>query len=798
MEPQNISEDSGEKILVKTEPQEDMKDYAEDTMNELLAIYGYEKVDEGMTRELHLNHFKEDEAQERETKSETPDDVISIKQEADDGLNDIKPPPGCSNNQYSGPNSPTLDDHSNNSGTAVSTSWECSDGENTASEFEIVCAWCQHFGFKRYTLNTATESKAFCSEKCFAACRRAYFKRSKMCYWCRHIRHTKEYIDFQDGERKLQFCSEKCLNQYKMDAFCHETHVLGSSSMESSSGADPGGSEQGGAAAGNSSDEIERGAERGEGNMLLSVAVDSSPQSHSLGNGLQPAAAGSEKQLPMAFIQTTKSKQHSNRTIIGVQHVAIAPKVTSASPRQKGGTLTATSPNAFSSRVSPSNPPAGQVYGLQTMFQPGVGNSQLVARPPVVVRGTHWPPVVRQVPGYAIPRQQHPVSQVPQLGLPVTSPSYVKPSASTTSSSVFPQKLPDLNSYESSQPPRASSSHLLPPVTVMVPQPIFIPVPFPIPIPIPVPVDKFHAMRAAMAAGRRSPNKANSSTCTSPGFEENTASSSSTQTPGVTSSSLDFSRYPHTLFNESLLHKQAEPNLLSTTTGSKHFQGLLQQGDSMNYARTNEPSSYTDRRHKAWQPLFKYKMLQRSASMDLSLARPSEESTSKSVHRVPRMERDPDCHSQSSNNISTHRESSLRSDEHTHLSGESSAKVREALRCHLTKRLSQSALNLTEVGRAPSLQDDLRRCQSLSRLRYTEPNHMDKLPELTDGYSSPSYCSSTSSNTQRSCRNQAGKEEGYEDEQPSPQTGESHALVIESEDEDSKEPESKRQCLNHI
>ncbi len=41
----------------------------------------------------------------------------------------------------------------------------------------------------------------------------------------KHIRHTKEYLDFGAGERRLQFCSAKCLNQYKMDIFYKETQA---------------------------------------------------------------------------------------------------------------------------------------------------------------------------------------------------------------------------------------------------------------------------------------------------------------------------------------------------------------------------------------------------------------------------------------------------------------------------------------------------------------------------------------------------------------------------------------------
>lgn len=78
---------------------------------------------------------------------------------------------------------------------------------------------------KLFTLKTPNGCKAFCSELCFTQCRRASFKKNKICDWCKHVRHTVNYVDFQDGEQQLQFCSDKCLNQYKMNIFCKETQA---------------------------------------------------------------------------------------------------------------------------------------------------------------------------------------------------------------------------------------------------------------------------------------------------------------------------------------------------------------------------------------------------------------------------------------------------------------------------------------------------------------------------------------------------------------------------------------------
>lgn len=53
-----------------------------------------------------------------------------------------------------------------------------------------------------------------------------------MCDWCKHVRHTKEYLDFGSGEERLQFCSTKCLNQYKMDVFYREARAALNSSKD--------------------------------------------------------------------------------------------------------------------------------------------------------------------------------------------------------------------------------------------------------------------------------------------------------------------------------------------------------------------------------------------------------------------------------------------------------------------------------------------------------------------------------------------------------------------------------------
>lgn len=74
---------------------------------------------------------------------------------------------------------------------------------------QITCGWCDKtLTAKAFTFRTAESDneKVFCSEQCFSQYRRANFKRNKTCDWCRHLRHTVNCVDFQDGAHQLQFC----------------------------------------------------------------------------------------------------------------------------------------------------------------------------------------------------------------------------------------------------------------------------------------------------------------------------------------------------------------------------------------------------------------------------------------------------------------------------------------------------------------------------------------------------------------------------------------------------------------
>ncbi|XP_015906916.2 sine oculis-binding protein homolog isoform X1 [Parasteatoda tepidariorum] len=225
---------------VKREPDEDFKCYAETTMNEILGWYGFEKVDSRDTQGLNLTHFASNNSSAAGNNSSNGVSPPSSAMEGSDASEDVPSHPGGldeSSRLRSDSMSPNPDASSTASDevarqhqqmvSALSNITKhpgAPDSPNLPPGY-IVCAWCQKVGVKLFTLKTPNGSKAFCSELCFTQCRRASFKKNKICDWCKHVRHTVNYVDFQDGEQQLQFCSDKCLNQYKMNIFCKETQA---------------------------------------------------------------------------------------------------------------------------------------------------------------------------------------------------------------------------------------------------------------------------------------------------------------------------------------------------------------------------------------------------------------------------------------------------------------------------------------------------------------------------------------------------------------------------------------------
>ncbi|XP_055386803.1 sine oculis-binding protein homolog A [Condylostylus longicornis] len=188
-------------VKIKKElPTDEINDFAETAMNEVLGWYGYDNVDR-----LDLS-----------TKASRL--MIASLQNSNNNRNELLN--GSKNNSIR--EDSTTPDH--DSSREDDSKSPCS--TKTNEKIEITCGWCHRIvpdsspEFLR-----APDGPRYCSEACFAQSRRASFKRAKQCDWCRHIRHAVSYVDFQDGASQLQFCSDKCLNQYKMQIFCKETQA---------------------------------------------------------------------------------------------------------------------------------------------------------------------------------------------------------------------------------------------------------------------------------------------------------------------------------------------------------------------------------------------------------------------------------------------------------------------------------------------------------------------------------------------------------------------------------------------
>ncbi|XP_078036781.1 sine oculis-binding protein [Augochlora pura] len=221
----------------------EIQEYAAITMSELLGWYGYNKVDSDCTRSLNLDHFSSLPRATNNQLLQMKSNFISSKEKPKSPLPLITP-----NLPGNGPTAP-LQYAANNlaaaSGqipsTPLSLKKETIDYTNNVpyNNFsssictgDAFCSWCGRITetcksgrTNSHSCNSINALGHFCSEACFTAGKRAVFKRTKTCNWCRHIKNPISYVDVQDGESQLQFCSDKCLNQYKMNIFCHETQT---------------------------------------------------------------------------------------------------------------------------------------------------------------------------------------------------------------------------------------------------------------------------------------------------------------------------------------------------------------------------------------------------------------------------------------------------------------------------------------------------------------------------------------------------------------------------------------------
>ncbi|XP_052873139.1 sine oculis-binding protein homolog B [Anopheles cruzii] len=214
-----------------------IKELAETAMNDILGWYGYDSVDR---LELPANSLASSSRGTHDEEPPTPrlhanSDALSTtmtspgspssKPHATDGSNLLAKAKHQQQQQVQaqvahGESSTSEKDSSRESSKSPMMMMKILDKP------EQICQWCRKVIPAHQTgILGTTEGMIFCTEACFSQSRRASFKRAKTCDWCRHVRHAVSYVDFQDGASQLQFCSDKCLNQYKMQIFCNETQA---------------------------------------------------------------------------------------------------------------------------------------------------------------------------------------------------------------------------------------------------------------------------------------------------------------------------------------------------------------------------------------------------------------------------------------------------------------------------------------------------------------------------------------------------------------------------------------------
>lgn len=515
---------------VKREINEEMKSFAENTMNELLGWYGYDKVElrdsDQMDIEMpqHISVLKENSLPKLPCSSEgggesSPDGGANSSHSQPANRNGLEGATATSSSA-SGPRE--------HSGLPIIMPMVPPPlikppTDEDASNVQIMCAWCQKVGVKRYSLSMGSELKSFCSEKCFAACRRAYFKRNKalrdedglggkipqqhsfaqdtprlvfktnsdvlVCDWCKHIRHTKEYLDFGAGERRLQFCSAKCLNQYKMDIFYKETQA-----------ALPGGlCNPGHSSVGDSKTDC------GGGMQLLTPESWGSPLTDLRRKAPSPGGPPSSSVLGT----TTSSVTSPSDSSAVCSPSSSSAKIPTPRPHE--------SPTLAPPPVPSLHPPVGVPSGSPPMVMTPRGPMPLPLfmehqmmqqiRPPFL-RPSHpgGPNSPLSIPGIGPPpppRTLGPASS--PMHRPLLSP-HVHPGSNPNPGMMPPHPgipmtglppFPPVNMMHNGPiplPPMMnfgvpSLAPLVPPPTLLVPYPVIVPLPVPIPIPIPIPLN---------------------------------------------------------------------------------------------------------------------------------------------------------------------------------------------------------------------------------------------------------------------------------------------------------------------
>ncbi|XP_077294476.1 sine oculis-binding protein isoform X2 [Arctopsyche grandis] len=365
------------------------------------------------------------------------------------------------------------------------------------------CSWCKNQIPPETNALSQSVGDRYCSELCFSQSRRATFKRAKTCDWCRHVRHTVSYVDFQDGATQLQFCSDKCLNQYKMHIFCRETqahldlnpHLVNVNSSSSASLITPDLWMKN-----CKSRSVSPTSDRSISPVTESANLPLSPKTATVVSPTVTTSPqiGNKQQLPVISVapnsKLMKSKCLDERTIVQStsesrrEHRIMKANAKKRRSSRCTSTITSQSLQKHSSNAKPqdlriSSPPLSHEGSPSSSSLLSAPQSQnIIPSPPCVIN----PRIPNNFPNPLFGMQPPPFfgnHQGPFQDPRLMRPSFFPPPNFMHRPHMFPQ--------EQLRPPMPPPLHQLgigppPSVTVLVPYPVVLPIPLPIPIPIPI------------------------------------------------------------------------------------------------------------------------------------------------------------------------------------------------------------------------------------------------------------------------------------------------------------------------
>ncbi|XP_078088503.1 retinoic acid-induced protein 2 [Mustelus asterias] len=309
----------------------------------------------------------------------------------------------------------------------------------------------------------------------------------KVCDWCKHGHHTKDYVDTSDSESKLQFCSTKCLNQHKMDRFYKEAQS--NLPMDVTDSPSP--------TIANSK------LENGVTQLITAEAWNINP------TGLMKKALSPLVAVPASSIIAPQTDP-PNGVSLKVAATVLQPICLGDSPMvlpihlQVAGSSAPQIPASGNAPWVMTNQGAVPLSLLLEQHLIQHLNSPLLLASPTaspmnsvqnhIIQGTAGPCIQSQ------PLGQKPLNPTQEYDIP---PPLQIPGFATVLQDFFPSHstvppVPNVQSNPenmagafSSTPHQNCSglfSPLVPPATLLVPYPVIVPLPVPIPIPIPIPI----------------------------------------------------------------------------------------------------------------------------------------------------------------------------------------------------------------------------------------------------------------------------------------------------------------------